>query len=119
MYAIMRLSADQLTCHVVVVQANLQAFVLQQFHSDIRYGVFICLSSVLPTDLVIIISGFCSRDEWIETVSKQTARWESLICMAAETDGGAVLWGSSVILRAFYSGVLLTFLKKKESLTSS
>jgi hypothetical protein len=91
MYAIMCLSADQLTCHVVVVQANLQAFVLQQFRSDIRYGVFICLSSVLPTDLAIIISGFCSRDEWIETVPKQTPRWESLICMAAGTDGGTVL----------------------------
>jgi len=87
----MRLSADQLTCHVVVAQANLQASVLQQFHSDIRYGVFICLSSVLPTDLAIIISGFCSRGEWIETVSKQTPRWESLICVAAETDGGTVL----------------------------
>ena len=87
----MRLSADQLTCHVVVVQANLQAFVLRQFHSDIRYGVFICLSTVLPTDLAIIISGFCSRDEWIETVSKQTTRWESFICMAAETYGDTVL----------------------------
>jgi hypothetical protein len=31
------LSADQLTCHVVVVQANLQTFVLQQYLTNNRY----------------------------------------------------------------------------------
>jgi hypothetical protein len=35
--AIMCLSADQLACHVVVFQANLQAFVLQQYLIGIRY----------------------------------------------------------------------------------
>jgi hypothetical protein len=90
----MHLSADQLTCHVVVIQANLQAFVSWQYRSDIRYlqgyGVFICLSSVLPTNLAIIISGFCTLDEWIEVVPRQTPLVETLISMVAGRNCGAV-----------------------------
>jgi hypothetical protein len=101
----------------VVVQANLQAFVLQQYLTDIRYlqgyGVFICLSSVLPTNLAIIISGFCTLEDWIETVLRQTRRREALISMVAGTSCGAAFRDNCIILCAFYSGALFSFIKKK------